>query len=148
MHQQHIAHRQVVLASSVASCVLMAYGRDCMLSNIMYDPRPMYRDLFHPVESWKSRDFKGEAKHSTRTMSPVKYYFIDFGLSRKYNPEEGPPREHPIRGGDKTVPEFQNWNGELVDPFPTDMYYLGNMMKMHVLEVCLVHRFCFFRRSC
>ena len=110
-----------------------------MLLNIMYDPRPMYVDLYHPTVTWKTRDFQGEAKHSTRTMSPVKYYFIDFGLSRKYNPEEGPPREHPIRGGDKTVPEFQNWNGELVDPFPTDIYYLGNMMKTWVLEVRPAH---------
>ena len=110
-----------------------------MLFNIMYDPQPMYPKLFHPIEPWKSRDYKGAPKHSTRTMSPVRYYFIDFGLSRKYNPEDGPPREHPILGGDKTVPEFQNWNGVPVDPFPADVYYLGNMMKTWVLEVRPAH---------
>ncbi|KAI0666034.1 hypothetical protein C8Q78DRAFT_1141228 [Trametes maxima] len=78
--------------------------------------------------------WKGSAKHSTRTRHPVKYYIIDFGLSRRYNPDDGPPREHPIRGGDKSVPEFQNWQGELLDPFPTDIYYLGNMIVTRVLK--------------
>ena len=65
----------------------------------------------------------------------MRYYFIDFGLSRRYNPDDGPPREHPIRGGDKSVPEFKTWNGELLDPFPTDISYLGNVIKRTVLEV-------------
>lgn len=67
----------------------------------------------------------------------MKYYFIDFGLSRRYEPMDGPPREHPIRGGDKSVPEFQPgvWKGELLDPFPTDIYYLGNMIRMDIMKV-------------
>ncbi|KAI0358586.1 hypothetical protein OH77DRAFT_1397446 [Trametes cingulata] len=108
--------------------------RDCQAPNIMYDPRPMYPDMFHPRVPDRSRDWRGRAKHYTRTARPVKYYFIDFGLSRRYDPKEGPPREHPIRGGDKTVPEFENWNGELLDPFPTDIYYLGNMMRTEILQ--------------
>lgn len=92
--------------------------------------------MFHPRVTEKSRDWKGTAKHSTRTLHPVKYYFIDFGLSRRYDPEDGPPREHPILGGDKSVPEFQNWNGELLDPFPTDIYYLGNLIRINIMMVC------------
>lgn len=103
----------------------------------MYDPRPLYPDMFHPSVPRKSRDWKGRAKHSTRTLHPVKYYFIDFGLSRRYDPKDGPPREHPIRGGDKSVPEFQpgKWNGELLDPFPTDIYYLGNLIRKDIVKV-------------
>ncbi|KAL1945766.1 hypothetical protein VTO73DRAFT_1768 [Trametes versicolor] len=82
----------------------------------------------------KSRDWKGTAKHSTRTLHPVKYYFIDFGLSRRYDPKDDPPREHPILGGDKSVPGFQNWNGELLDPFPTDIYYLGNLIRIKIMK--------------
>lgn len=84
-----------------------------------------------------SRDWKGSAKHSTRTLHPVKYYFIDFGLSRRYDPKDGPAREHPIRGGDNSVPEFQPgvWKGEPLDPFPTDIYYLGNMVRMDIMKV-------------
>jgi hypothetical protein len=33
--------------------------------------------------------------------------FTDFGISRWYDLDEGPPLENPILGGDKTVPEFQ-----------------------------------------
>ncbi|KAH9850481.1 hypothetical protein C2E23DRAFT_835331 [Lenzites betulinus] len=108
--------------------------RDSQLANIMYDPRPMYPRMFHPEDPYRARDWKGAAKHSTRTANPVRYYFIDFGLSVKFNPDDGPPRAHPIRGGDKTAPEILHWNGELLDPFPTDIYYLGNVLRMHVLQ--------------
>ncbi|EIW62677.1 uncharacterized protein TRAVEDRAFT_43020 [Trametes versicolor FP-101664 SS1] len=96
MHEHHFAHR------------------DCQIMNILYDPRPLYPNMFHPL----------------------KYYFIDFGLSRRYDPMDGPPREHPIRGGDKSVPEFQPgvWKGELLDPFPTDIYYLGNLIRMDIMK--------------
>ncbi|KAI0358579.1 hypothetical protein OH77DRAFT_1578883 [Trametes cingulata] len=116
MHEKNIAHR------------------DCQGPNIMFDPRPMYPNMFHPRVQDKTRDWKGKAKHSTRTACPVKYYYIDFGISYMYNPDDGPPREHPIRGGDKSVPEFQAWCGEPLDPFPTDIYYLGNMIRMDILE--------------
>lgn len=85
----------------------------------------------------RSYDFKGKAKHFTRTTRPVKYYYIDFGMSIRYNPEDGPPREHPMVGGDKSVPEFKNWTGELLDPFPTDIYYIGNMVRNTVMRVRL-----------
>ncbi|KAL1945818.1 hypothetical protein VTO73DRAFT_1820 [Trametes versicolor] len=71
-----------------------------------------------------------------KQLKRMKYYFIDFGLSRRYDPMDGPPREHPIRGGDKSVPEFQPgvWKGELLDPFPTDIYYLGNLIRMDIMK--------------
>ncbi|KAI0363364.1 hypothetical protein BV20DRAFT_975753 [Pilatotrama ljubarskyi] len=116
MHELNVAHR------------------DCQQPNIMYDPRPIYPAMFHPRQRNRALNWKDPAKHSTRTDHPVRYYYIDFGLSRKYNPEDGPPREIPIRGGDKTVPEFQSWKGEPLDPFPTDIYYLGNMIRMTILQ--------------
>ncbi|RPD57478.1 hypothetical protein L227DRAFT_613500 [Lentinus tigrinus ALCF2SS1-6] len=115
MHELHVAHR------------------DGKAGNIMYDPRPLFPDMYHPVERYRSRDWKGRAKYSTRTECPVRYYFIDFGLSRRYDPKNGPPREYPILGGDKTVPEFTNWNGEPLDPFPTDIYYIGNMIRHTII---------------
>lgn len=116
MHELHVVHR------------------DCTVNNIMYDARPMFPHMFHPRRPSRTLDYHLSPKHSTRTACPVKYYFIDFGISRRYNPEEGPPREHPIRGGDKSAPEFKDWNGEMLDPFPTDIYYLGNVIKRTVLE--------------
>lgn len=102
-----------------------------MLPNVMLDPRAMYPKMYHPRCRDMNRDFTGTARHYSRTERPTKYYYVDFGLSRKYSPDEYPPRELPILGGDKSVPEFQGEGyDEAVDPFPTDIYYLGNLIRM------------------
>ncbi|KAJ3491002.1 hypothetical protein NLI96_g1020 [Meripilus lineatus] len=115
MHQAHVAHR------------------DCNSLNIMMDPTNLYPDLFHPQVPNMSYEYTGQARHLTRTAAPVKYYLIDFGISRKFDPADGPPRELPIRGGDKSAPEIDS--EEPIDPFPTDVYYLGNMIRMDILDV-------------
>ncbi|CAL1706317.1 unnamed protein product [Somion occarium] len=115
MHQCHVAHR------------------DCMNLNIMMDPKPLFPDMYHPISVRMKKDLSGVAKHYTRTARPVKYYFIDFGISRKYSPVNPHPLEPPIRGGDKTVPEFQR-SHQPRDPFPTDIYYLGNLIREDFLE--------------
>lgn len=80
------------------------------------------------------RQYKRKAKFFSRTARPVKYYFIDFGISRRYDADNTSPREDPIWGGDKSVPEFQD-SDDPQDPFPTDIYYLGNMIRTHLLQV-------------
>ncbi|KAJ3481135.1 hypothetical protein NLI96_g7861 [Meripilus lineatus] len=108
--------------------------RDCTLLNIMMDPRPMFPEMFHPGDMSRSRDFQSSAKFYTRTSRPTKYIFIDFGLSIRYQPGQD-RKALPLRGGDKTVPEFQG-NGlrALYDPFPVDVYYLGNLIREEFLE--------------
>ena len=81
-----------------------------------------------------TKECSGRAKHFTRTHKPPKYYFIDFGISRRYEPSNTDPREVPIWGGDKEVPEFQNSN-EPRNPFPTDIFYISNAIKMDFLWV-------------
>jgi len=39
----------------------------------------------------------------------------------------------------KSVPEFQT-STEPRDPFPTDIYYAGNMIREHFLDVCIFNR--------
>ncbi|KAH7904082.1 hypothetical protein BJ138DRAFT_1073715 [Hygrophoropsis aurantiaca] len=102
--------------------------RDCMNLNILMDATSLYDEPFHPVRPEWKRDLSGYARHSTRTQRPPKYYFIDFGISRRYDPSDTKPLEPPIIGGDKTVPEFQN-SVEPRNPFPTDIYYLGNLLR-------------------
>jgi hypothetical protein len=121
--------------------------RDVMHLNIMMDATHLYSKPYHPAEPFRFRDFSldgwfpvfyapfpGPPKHYTRTQRPVKYYFTDFGVSRRYNPDDGPPLEPPILGGDKTVPEFQE-SLESCDPFPTDVYYLGHTIRKTFLVV-------------
>ncbi|KIJ18446.1 hypothetical protein PAXINDRAFT_167045 [Paxillus involutus ATCC 200175] len=110
MHKKHVAHR------------------DCMGLNIMMDGEVLYDEPFHPLRPKRKRDLSGFASRRTRTERPPKYLFIDFGISRRYDASTKEPLEDPILGGDKTVPEFQH-SDEPRNPFPTDVYYLGNMIR-------------------
>jgi hypothetical protein len=109
--------------------------------NIMMDATPMYPQPYHPVSTTRLRDFSHrgwfslDVPHYTRTQRPVKYYLVDFGISRRYDPNSGPPLEYPILGGDKSVPEFWLSLDDACDPFPTDVYYLGSMVRRTLLRV-------------
>lgn len=96
----------------------------------------MFPDMFHPRSIYRSRDWKGLAKYYSRTARPTKYYIIDFGLSLKFDPEAGPPLAYYPIQGDTTVPEFRDPSGlRDRDPFPTDIYYIGNMIREDFLQV-------------
>ncbi|KAI9444377.1 hypothetical protein BJY52DRAFT_1216726 [Lactarius psammicola] len=117
MHENHVAHR------------------DCTWRNIMLDPTDMYPDSFHPVALGRSKDFRHKVKGYSRTRRPTRYLFIDFGLSRQYDPANGPPFDEPLHGGDRSAPEHQD--GETpCNPFPTDVYYLGNLVRRHYIQKC------------
>ena len=114
--------------------ILNHFHRDISDLNVMMDGA-MYPHSWHPrIDDLDRFDLSVPAKHFTRSECPPKYYFIDFGLSRRYDPKDGPPLEPIIRGGDKSVPEFQNSNAPC-NPFPTDIYYLGNFIREEVLQV-------------
>jgi len=117
MHHHHVAHR------------------DCNSNNIMMDGQPLFPEGFHPER--RHQDLKPNAKSNasyyTRTRFPVKYYFIDFGLSRRYDPANSTPSEDIILGGDKSPPEHATGNF-VCDPFPTDIYFLGNLIRRDFLD--------------
>src|SRR6201996_4788491 len=106
------------------------------MANIMMDASDMYPNGYHPVRISRSRDGKKTARHFSRTEKPPKYYFIDFGLSIRYDRDVSDKRELPVRGGDKTAPEHQ---ADLYlmpcDPFPTDIYYLGHGIQEQFIDV-------------
>jgi hypothetical protein len=102
----------------------------------MFDPSEMYPDGFHPTKPDRTRDFKGKAKRYTRIQRPPFYYLIDFGLSRQYLSRE--ELDEPLRGGDKSAPEHQN--GTWCNPFRTDIYYLGNLVRQEFMRVRLQAR--------
>ncbi|KAF8200026.1 kinase-like domain-containing protein, partial [Mycena galopus ATCC 62051] len=115
MHHHHVAHR------------------DCNSNNIMMDGAHLFPQGFHPQEQHLKPDFKSNAPYYTRTRLPVKYYYIDFGLSRRYDPENRSPSEDIIFGGDKSPPEHVGRYA--CDPFPTDIYFLGNLIRRHFLDL-------------
>ncbi|KAH9954061.1 kinase-like domain-containing protein [Russula dissimulans] len=107
MHERNVAHR------------------DCTVNNLMFDPSEMYPEGFHPIQMSRNRNFKGSARRYTRTERPPRYYLIDFGLSRRYTSRD--VFDEPLRGGDRSAPEHQD--GRLCNPFHTDIYYLGNLVR-------------------
>ncbi|KAI0709591.1 hypothetical protein C8T65DRAFT_739950 [Cerioporus squamosus] len=117
MHEHRVAHR------------------DAMSLNILMDAKPLLPNMWHFVAPWRTRDFKKFVRPGSRTAHPVKYYWADFGLSRRYSPDDPNPMEYPILGGDKSVPEFEKDPGVPCNPFPTDVYYVGNLIREDFLKV-------------
>lgn len=107
-----------------------------MMLNIMMDPKPMWPKLFHFTSSDYGREYSEPVKPMSHTEHPPKYFWMDFGLSRRYDLEAGPRRELPILCEDRTVSEHQ---GGLYDkacnPMPTNVYYVGSLIQQYFLGV-------------
>ncbi|KAJ7593381.1 kinase-like domain-containing protein [Mycena floridula] len=114
MHNQHVAHRTV------------------RLNHILMDAAHLYDEPFHPVVPAYTRDLSNDSPRRTRTENPVRYYFIDFGLSRQYSPKDLHPKEYPPWDGARTVPEY--WTGCPADPFAADVYCMGQLINDHFLQ--------------
>ncbi|PSR72686.1 hypothetical protein PHLCEN_2v11448, partial [Hermanssonia centrifuga] len=86
--------------------------------------------MYHPVNDDKTYDHSGRVKHLTRTTRPVRYYLIDFGISRMYDLSGPQPLESLFIAGDKSIPEFRpEYFGIPYDPFPTDVCCSGNVVR-------------------
>ncbi|KAF7326179.1 Protein kinase domain-containing protein [Mycena kentingensis (nom. inval.)] len=68
MHENYVAHR------------------DLTLLNIMQDPSKLFPRGFHPVNYALDPSNEGPAYCVTRTQCWPRYYLIDFGMSRRYDP--------------------------------------------------------------
>jgi hypothetical protein len=101
----------------------------------MMDPSPLFYNGYHPVYPSFRKDYRSRSRTKQRTAAPVKYYLIDFGESKYYNPETGPPLDRPGRTQDHTIPEYDLPG--LHNPFLTDVYMIGNMIQSHVLTVSI-----------
>lgn len=106
-----------------------------MFLNIMVDSRHMWPEPYHVMSPTMNRKYTDNVKKPfTRTARPPKYYIIDFGISRRYSPDDPNPQETIVEGGDRTVPEFKNGHTPH-DPFAVDIYYVGNVIREFILEV-------------
>lgn len=104
----------------------------------MMDASELYPEGFHPQKRDFNVDFTGSAVQKyTRTQRPPKYYWIDFGLAIRFGEADAFPRFPVLRGNDKSAPEFQdpNYMAQQQNPFPTDIYYLGNLAKRYFTAV-------------
>ncbi|KAG6884440.1 hypothetical protein C0992_006322 [Termitomyces sp. T32_za158] len=112
----------------------IAHG-DCKSDNILSDSLCLFDSPPHPARESMKRDYSAMVSNkSSRTLKPVKYYFVDFGLTKIYQPEDAPFLEQPPWGGDKTVPEHLIPSPPLCDPFAVDVYCLGNFLRQYFLD--------------
>src|SRR5258707_2682146 len=110
---------------------------NCTANNIMFGASGMYPNGFHPIKNNRNRNFKRTAKAYSRTQRPPVYYLIDFGLSRHYISRD--VTDESLRGGDKSAPEHRS--KRRCNPFQTDIYYIGNVVRHEFMEVRTVSRY-------
>ena len=100
----------------------------------MLDASPMYPDGFHPTLQNRSPDLLRFAKVLQRSDVPsVKYYFTDFGLSTLFDGDVETELVTGAMAQDAEVPELSSIIP--YDPFPVDVFTLGNVFKKHFLNV-------------
>lgn len=101
----------------------------------MMDGHSLYPDGFHP--SWQDRSGKDivlDAPYRSRhEAGPVRYYIIDFGMSRYYSDPTQPRLANTLKAQDLTVPEFEDMRS--YEAFPADVYTLGNVFKRKLVNV-------------
>ncbi|OCB88212.1 hypothetical protein A7U60_g4617 [Sanghuangporus baumii] len=106
--------------------------RDCSILNIMMDAGPLYPKGFHPVASiLDASGTKRAHRKRRRDVGGVRYYFIDFGISSKFEPGEE-RKVIGIYGQDDEVPELSI--SVPYDPFLTDVFIIGNLIRKEFLE--------------
>ena len=91
------------------------------------DSRPLYPEGHHPVRIDYAPDGVYDARPLTRSQCHVRYYYIDFGISSYFPPNASPRLVLGRDGRDIEVPELSN----IVpyDPFKTDIFILGNLLR-------------------
>ncbi|KAJ4471466.1 kinase-like domain-containing protein [Lentinula aciculospora] len=114
MHQNNVAHR------------------DCARNNLGMDANSMFTREYHPIVPKKRYNWTGRALHHSRTRRPPRYYLIDFGQSRMYDPLQPRPSEYALKSGGHTPPEGDA--DTPCDPFATDVYILGTMIRASFLD--------------
>lgn len=99
----------------------------------MFDAQKMYPKGFHATLTDSIPNVSAPAPFITRSAAGgVRYYFTDFGISSHF--ADG--KRTRVTGNDcqdKTVPELSDIYP--YDPFPVDIYTLGNLYKMQIIEV-------------
>ena len=94
----------------------------------------LYPEGFHP--DWKAMtpDIRGPAKaRRRRDAGPMKYYFIDFGISTKFKESDKNHLVSGRKGLDQEVPELHM--RDEYDAFALDIFVLGNVYKRVLVDV-------------
>ena len=99
------------------------------------DGSPLYPLGHHPVRTNYSSNGVYEINPLSRQEHPVKYYFIDFGLSCHFKPGDS-PLVVGTKGRDKEPPELSDKHP--YNPFQLDIFILGNVYLQEFVQVCII----------
>ena len=99
------------------------------------DPTALYPKGFHPESPLVlANDLTTYAPVLPRASVPVTYYYVDFGISTLFAPEDTNRLVTGRAGLDKGVPELSDVVA--YDPFKVDVFILGNLFRQSFLQVC------------
>ena len=100
----------------------------------MMDASALYPKGFHPIRTGVLPDLSGYATSLSRLAAaqPVKYYYIDFGIS-VHIPHGEPRLVLGTAGLDQEVPELSD--SVPYDPFKVDVFILGNVFTQQIYTV-------------
>ncbi len=104
----------------------------------MMDGTSLYPKGFHPIVTNYTPDVRNEAKPYARftAPTPVKYYFVNFGISESLAVEGTSLRASGTDGLGPDVPELSG--SEPYDPFKVDIFILGNFFKKYLFDVSAI----------
>lgn len=98
----------------------------------MMDGSQLFPEGHHPIRNYMTSDISRPARCFSRLERPVKYYFIDFGMSTHFM-EGDSPYVLGAKGGDQDPPELSN--DIPYDAFMLDVYILGHLYDVEFLQV-------------
>lgn len=137
MHEHNVAHRLVPHQSCTIVLSTDALSSDCAYRNVLMDATPLYPKGFHPIADLCLPDNVVKAAPVlSRANHPVKYYYIDFGISTLFAPDENDRLVTGMPGLDRDVPELSK--DVRYDPFKVDVFILGNLFRKSFVEVCSI----------
>ncbi|KAL6300716.1 hypothetical protein BKA93DRAFT_508267 [Sparassis latifolia] len=115
-------------------CFLHSQGvahRDCASANIMMHGTALYPKGHHPVRLESSPDGIYLLSPLSRIDHPVRYYFIDFGISSLFAEDES-PYVVGRKGRDKELPELSA--DVPYNAYKVDIFILGNLYKKDFMQ--------------
>ena len=106
---------------------------DCAAENLLMDAPNLYKDGWHPMNTWLARNGRDDlCLGRKRSEAEIKYYFIDFGLSTQFAPEQ---LERLVTGELGRIQAPEQSSGLSYDPFKLDVYYLGRVYQTKIVDV-------------
>jgi hypothetical protein len=97
------------------------------------------------MPGWDAKRGKDSSYLSRRQFPGLKYYFIDFGHSVRYQSPDEPLERDCVRGQYADAPEYDL--NRPFNPFPLDIWCVGFMIKEDWLDV-RGRIYIFFSRKC